>query len=76
MKMEQSRVEAELRKRHTVQSRNLPKDLKNKEAKIRKQSREAAKYQKKMFKMLREQRVKECNGDKEKEREVSKIFVY
>ncbi|KAK4473889.1 hypothetical protein MN116_003217 [Schistosoma mekongi] len=52
------RIEVGLQKRHCEETKNLPKYLKQKELQIRKQFRDAARIQKKQFKLLREERLK------------------
>ncbi|CAH8290865.1 unnamed protein product [Schistosoma turkestanicum] len=52
------RIEIGLQKRHCEETKNLPKYLKQKELQIRKQFRDAARIQKKQFKLLREERLK------------------
>ncbi|CAL8071924.1 unnamed protein product [Calicophoron daubneyi] len=52
------RTKTELLKKHAVENKNLPKYLKQREDQIRKQFRDAARIQKKQFKMLREERIK------------------
>ncbi|TPP58600.1 Serine/threonine kinase [Fasciola gigantica] len=52
------RTKADLLKKHVLETKNLPKHLKQRELQIRKQFRDAARIQKKQFKLLREERIK------------------
>ncbi|CAH8827316.1 unnamed protein product [Trichobilharzia szidati] len=59
------RIEAGIQKRHCEETKNLPKYLKQKELQIRKQFRDAARIQKKQFKLLREERLKAARRSSE-----------
>ncbi|CAH8454481.1 unnamed protein product [Heterobilharzia americana] len=54
-----------IQKRHCEETKNLPKYLKQKELQIRKQFRDAARIQKKQFKLLREERLKAARRSSE-----------
>lgn len=61
------RTTEELRKKHTLQSRQQPRELKVKEAQIRKQYRQAVKTQTKQFKLLQTQILAETPREEQKE---------
>ncbi|CAH8569816.1 unnamed protein product [Dicrocoelium dendriticum] len=52
------RAKVKLQNKHILEQKNLPKDLKQRELQIYKQFRDAARIQKKQFKLLRDERIK------------------